>query len=436
MKVKSLEVDNFLSIKQARVDFVTGKVIMVSGVNKDDASAVSNGAGKSAIVDALCWSLYGITARGIRGGDVVRRGETICKVGVVFNNSETDYIITRYGGKENALCLWRCDDKGFQENISKGTQALTQYLINDILGCNYQLFKSVIYMGQDQLPDFPSLTDKGLKVFLEQVLDMSWVGAASLNTKEKYEHAKNWAEQVRQKLEDATNQLNTTKADLMSVEAESAQWDDQQQERVVEAVTTLKQIKTNIDEQQTNIAELYKEFDRLIVEKKNAVKAIQERIRVIKTLTDRVKQLANDCEVLNNKRHNLDQQQIVCPVCATMIYPIKDNELAAIEEKRQQLKEQHVMAEKDLAHMLDGHTIEEHYANCDARIEELKTLENEHHHFDSALRRLKASKEQFELQKKTQSPLENNQTPSWDKYRDYEADLRYTPTNWAIWKIN
>ena len=71
MIVNDLDINNFLTMKQAHVNLNNRGLVLISGVNEDDKSTDSNGAGKSTLVDALCWCLFGVTARGVTADEVV-----------------------------------------------------------------------------------------------------------------------------------------------------------------------------------------------------------------------------------------------------------------------------------------------------------------------------------------------------------------------------
>jgi DNA repair exonuclease SbcCD ATPase subunit len=72
MKVLSLKIENILSIKEAQVDFEDSGLILVEGWNYDDGRA--NGAGKTAIFNALSFALYGKLPRKITASEILRKG--------------------------------------------------------------------------------------------------------------------------------------------------------------------------------------------------------------------------------------------------------------------------------------------------------------------------------------------------------------------------
>ena len=67
MLFKILQIENFLSYKNTKIEFKPG-LYLVDGKNLDEGG--SNGAGKSGIWEALAWSLFGVTTRGLSSGEV------------------------------------------------------------------------------------------------------------------------------------------------------------------------------------------------------------------------------------------------------------------------------------------------------------------------------------------------------------------------------
>lgn len=58
MKFGELKIKNFLIVSDATISLADRGLLLIEGQNDDDESANSNGAGKSSIVDALCWCLF------------------------------------------------------------------------------------------------------------------------------------------------------------------------------------------------------------------------------------------------------------------------------------------------------------------------------------------------------------------------------------------
>lgn len=183
MKLLDVTIHNFMAISEAQVKLADRGLVLVQGDNQDESSATSNGAGKSSFADALCWCLYGTTARGEEGDKVVNRfvGKD-CSVTVTVEDGPDDYLITRYRKHKthkNQLKVKRAK-RGVEAwgDLTKGTEKLTQEVINQIIGCSFEVFTGAVYAGQERMPDLPGMTDKTLKMLIEEASGATLLEAA------------------------------------------------------------------------------------------------------------------------------------------------------------------------------------------------------------------------------------------------------------------
>lgn len=188
MKFHELEITNFLAITQAKFNLADRGLVLIEGVNNADTSAKSNGAGKSSIADALCWVWFGTTARKESGDDIVNdiTGKN-CSVKSVVVDGGLTYTAIRYRkhktGKD-ALTITVND--GFKTTeLTKGTNALTQEVANQIIGSSLDVFSGSIYAGQEKMPDLPAMTDKSLKVLIEEAAGVTALEQAYKEAREQ-----------------------------------------------------------------------------------------------------------------------------------------------------------------------------------------------------------------------------------------------------------
>lgn len=182
MKILRLCIENFLTIGQATLSLDDKGLVLIRGVNLDEPSAKSNGAGKSSIADAIYWCLYNETARDESGDAVVNeKAKKNCRVSLYLQDGDIVYRIVRHRKHaihKNATTVESMKLADFDDylkgasidfiEIAKGTEKETQTKINEIVGASREVFAASIYAGQEQMPDLPRMTDKQLKMLIEE----------------------------------------------------------------------------------------------------------------------------------------------------------------------------------------------------------------------------------------------------------------------------
>lgn len=244
-----LSIKNFLVIGEAEVDLHNCGLTLIEGRNEDDESANSNGAGKSSLVDALCWCLYGVTGRGVSGDAVInKKAKKECVVGVeVWTEGLNCYYIER-GRKSKRLgnnlivqhVIVDGNDVGSGCELTKTTVADTQAFVNDLLGCSYEIFTSSIYAVQEKMPDLPALTDKNLKTLIEEAAGIDKLQKASVIAKENLNDKQNSLDVLNSKISSCGNEINSLKTIIKNTETERDSWK-------TKAIAKRDQIKSEYD---------------------------------------------------------------------------------------------------------------------------------------------------------------------------------------------
>lgn len=244
-----LSIKNFLVIGEAEVDLHNCGLTLIEGRNEDDESANSNGAGKSSLVDALCWCLYGVTGRGVSGDAVInKKAKKECVVGVeVWTEGLNCYYIER-GRKSSRIgnnlivqhIIVDGNDVGSGCELTKTTVADTQAVVNDLLGCSYEIFTSSIYAVQEKMPDLPALTDKALKTLIEEAAGIDKLQKASVIAKENLNDKQNSLDVLNSKISSCGNEINSLKTIIKNTETERDSWK-------TKAIAKRDQIKSEYD---------------------------------------------------------------------------------------------------------------------------------------------------------------------------------------------
>ena len=128
-----------------------------------------NGAGKSTILDALTFSLFGKPFRKINKGQLVNSiNEKDCKVEIEFAINKTEYKVLR-GIKPNIFEIYR-DGKKLNEDCSANEQQKT--LETQILKLNYKSFTQIVILGSASFVPFMQLSAPHRREVIEDLLDI------------------------------------------------------------------------------------------------------------------------------------------------------------------------------------------------------------------------------------------------------------------------
>lgn len=94
---KELYLNNFLSHEKSCFKFKNGKATMIEGQNNSDKGQISNGSGKSAVIEGIAVGLLGTPLRDVSVKDLVRKGTKSAEIRLILNNTKTkqDITITR-----------------------------------------------------------------------------------------------------------------------------------------------------------------------------------------------------------------------------------------------------------------------------------------------------------------------------------------------------
>ena len=142
-------------------------------VNLDNSSTTlivgTNGAGKSTILDALTFSLYGKSFRKINKGQLVNSvNDKGCLVNIEFSVNNTDWKVER-GIKPNIFKIYR---NGEELNQSHSAIDQQKWLEQNVLKMNYKSFTQIVILGSSTFVPFMQLPVSSRREVVEDLLDI------------------------------------------------------------------------------------------------------------------------------------------------------------------------------------------------------------------------------------------------------------------------
>ena len=161
---RRLRLRNFLSYRDCELDFSPLHLATLAGKNGD---------GKSALLDAITWALWG-EARGRVEDDRIRHGADDMRVELDFEVDSDRYRVLRKRtrGRSGALDFFQVDGQGGLRPVTGGTSRETQAEVNRRVHMDHQTFINSVFLVQGRSNEFTMQTPSKRKEVLRKVLGL------------------------------------------------------------------------------------------------------------------------------------------------------------------------------------------------------------------------------------------------------------------------
>jgi len=175
IQIKNLTVKNFMSVGAATqgIDFDRNDLTLVLGENLDlGGDGSRNGTGKTTIINALSYALYGQALSNIRKDNLVNKtnGKNML-VSLDFSVNAQEYRIER-GRKPNVLRFYINNEHKAAEDEAQGDSRETQDAIERVMNMSHDMFKHVLALNTYTEP-FLSLKANDQRTIIEQLLGIT-----------------------------------------------------------------------------------------------------------------------------------------------------------------------------------------------------------------------------------------------------------------------
>ena len=154
------------------IDFQQKLLTLVLGENLDmggDDAGSRNGTGKTTIVNALCYALYGEALTKIRKDNLVNKTNSKSMlVTIAFEKDGVNYRVER-GRKPNVMKYYIDEQEQELSDVSQGDSRKTQEDLNRMIGMNPKMFKHIVALNTYTQP-FLSLHNNEQQEIIEQLL--------------------------------------------------------------------------------------------------------------------------------------------------------------------------------------------------------------------------------------------------------------------------
>ena len=314
---KKVRYKNFLS---------TGQQFIEIDLDKANTTLVvgENGAGKSTMLDALCFGLFQRPFRGIKKDQLINSiNEKECIVEVEFTVGQKDYKIIR-GIKPNLFEIW-CD--GDMLNQDAAQRDYQKHLEQQILKLNFRSFTQVVILGNASFVPFMQLRARHRRQVVEEILDIEIFSKMNLMFREKQKNQDELIKQTDFNYQLVDNKIDDKKKYIDDISNRSKDLADSKKADLNKSITDISNYEEDIRKVRTEIAELQKEvIDESKVNDKH------------KKLHNMEAKLENTCNK-HKKDLSFFQSHNDCPTCQQSIdEAFKSTMISKKAEKVQELE--------------------------------------------------------------------------------------------------
>jgi DNA repair exonuclease SbcCD ATPase subunit len=297
IQFKKISWKNFLS---------TGNTPNTVLLNKSTSTLIvgKNGEGKSTILDALCFSLFGKPFRNINKPQLINSiNQKQCLVEVEFSIGMKEYKIIR-GIKPNIFEIW-CD--GEMLNQDAASKDYQKVLEQQVLKLNYKTFTQVVILGSASFVPFMQLPSHQRREVIEDILDIQIFSVMNQILKEKMQNTKDEIVRIESEISNAKVKVESQQTLVKTIsEAKS---------------DTIKSIQSKIDQNRITVTSTQDAIVSLVGEITSLKSQIDNKDKVstdiakAKTLKDKLVNKIETCE------HDTEffSDHDVCPSCSQAI---------------------------------------------------------------------------------------------------------------------
>jgi DNA repair exonuclease SbcCD ATPase subunit len=290
---ESIEWKNFLSTGNS-----ANKVLL----NKSTTTLIigKNGEGKSTILDALCFALFGKPFRNINKGQLVNSiNQKNCLVEIKFNVNNKSYKVIR-GIKPNKFEIWVDDELMNQDAASKDYQKVLE---QQILKLNYKTFTQVVILGSASFVPFMQLSSSQRREVIEDILDIRIFSTMNQLLKEKASDTKAEIVRIENEIANAKTKVEAQNAIIKTISDARADNIRSIQEKIASSTQEVERNQLEVDDLIRQIGDLKSQ-----IEGQEKVKSDLKKAEEIRS------KLHSKIETIEQRKEFLDSHD-VCPSC-------------------------------------------------------------------------------------------------------------------------
>jgi DNA repair exonuclease SbcCD ATPase subunit len=331
IRIKDLTVKNFMSVgnQTQAVDFNKAKLTLVLGENLDqggDDSGSRNGTGKTTIINALSYALYGTALTNIKRNNLINKTNSKgMVVSLDFEKDNIQYKIER--GRSPTFFKFFINNEEQVDDESQGDSRKTQEYLNDLLGMSHDMFKHIVALNTYSEP-FLSMRVNDQRAIIEQLLGITILSEKADNLKEQVRNTKDAITQETLKIEATQTANSKIESTIASLQSNQKAWLSKRTTDTIklkEAINELEHLDIEVELESHEKLSNWNEHN-------NAILALKKELSTLEPALQRA-----DKSVDKLTKDIADLEDAKCYTCGQDLHADKKAEIA--ERKKKELED-------------------------------------------------------------------------------------------------
>jgi len=327
IKIKDLTVKNFMSVgnQTQAVDFDHEQLTLVLGENLDqggDDSGSRNGTGKTTIINALSYALYGTALTNIKRNNLINKTNSKgMLVTLQFEKDNNSYRIER--GRSPNLFKFYINNQESLVDESQGDSRQTQDDVNTLLGMSHDMFKHIVALNTYTEP-FLSMRVNDQRQIIEQLLGITILS-------EKADLLKEQTRNTKDSITEETLKINAIQTANEKIEASIGQLVGRQRAWVSKHKADQDSLSKGIDQlEHLDIESELESHEKLAnwTQHNNAILALRKELSTLEPALQRA-----DKSVVKAEKDIADLEDATCYTCGQELHADKKAEIAERKNK-------------------------------------------------------------------------------------------------------
>lgn len=306
----SVKIKNFLSVGNEFLEISFKKGInLITGENKDKGG--KNGIGKSTILEAIYWGLFGSTIRDIKKDKIIHNlSKKDCNVEIVFSvinqEKETKYKIIR--SLEPSKIQIFCND----EDITHSTIVENDSFIKGVLNGSEELFQNAIIMSANNTLPFMAQKKTDKRKFIEGILNLNIFSDILLKARADYNDYKKQNDISSNSFVEKQKTLEAFENQKIKNTEEKKKKIEELEEKIKITKKEIEILKNNKTHDSSALETEIKEFESKIESLETFSTSIN---KVLNNITSESAKISAEIKQLTKEKQSFTDKGNMCPTC-------------------------------------------------------------------------------------------------------------------------